>query len=261
MLSGGKATEERESTHVAEIHRSHCNVNGNEPWIDRGDVSAAEQLALKRRVKIRHNHPPPSSLLKGRFVRNVQEASKRVNESSNKPIITSITNPSPTPTPSIEHKTAAPQIDVKVAQTNVESAGDRFDLTIWDCGGQVEYYAAHQVLLSATSIFILLVDLTSTPSPSDRLIEWTRALYSRIDPEQLMVVFSKADLVDDALSLVDDALKACAKNGLPLMNRCAIISNTSSGVDGTTSLADVRSQIIAMCASHLRKLAKKRVCI
>ena len=261
MLSGGKATSEQESTHVAEIHRSHCSTNGNEPWIDRGEMSAAEQLALKRRSMIRHNHPPPSLPLSDEFVRNVQEASKRVNESSNKPIITSITKPSSSPT--IEHKTTAPQIDVKVAQTNVQSAdGDGFDLTIWDCGGQVEYYAAHQVLLSATSIFILLIDLTSKPSPSDRLIEWTRALYSRIHPQQLMVVFSKADLVkDDALPLVDDALKACAKNGLKLKNGYAIISNKSSEVADIRSLADVRSRIIAMCASHLRKLAKKRVCI
>ena len=76
------------------------------------------------------------------------------------------------------------------------SPTDGLQLHLYDCGGQSEYYAAHQLFLPPEAIYILVLTLNDSEGKIERdSLKWIRALKSRVSPQQIVIVLTQCDKV------------------------------------------------------------------
>ena len=78
-------------------------------------------------------------------------------------------------------------------------ARDGGEVSLWDFGGQEEYYMTHALFLSDRSLVMVVVDLSAYEDTDDSFEEcagqWLRALHVQLYRPQVVVVGTKCDLV------------------------------------------------------------------
>lgn len=87
----------------------------------------------------------------------------------------------------------------------------RFQFSIWDFGGQEEYYATHQCFLSERSMYLLLWDITHGEAGVNELKPWLDNITLRAPRSCVIIVGTHLDKVDeDQRSRIDELLQQVA---------------------------------------------------
>ena len=95
------------------------------------------------------------------------------------------------------------------------SLGKRvFHFSIWDFGGQEEYYATHQCFLSSRSLYLLLFNLKHGEKGVDELRPWLNNIALRAPKSRVIIAGTHLDEVaDDEREQVDTVLQKVADLG------------------------------------------------
>ena len=90
-------------------------------------------------------------------------------------------------------------VGVDVSEWNYGGIGKRrFQFSIWDFGGQEEYYATHQCFLSERSMYLLLFNLKHGEQGVDELKPWLDNIALRAPRSCVIIVGTHLDEVEDS---------------------------------------------------------------
>jgi GTPase SAR1 family protein len=134
-------------------------------------------------------------------------------------------------------------------------------VNVWDCGGQKEYYPAHQLFLHRNTVVLLAVSIADHDGPEERLVEWLRILKSRdIPASNLILLFTKADKCSDPNgpeSVVKKALEEANRLSLQVgIHHPLIISNHSLSKDQKLA---ARKLVYHVCVEVLKSVSNQIV--
>ena len=89
---------------------------------------------------------------------------------------------------------------------------NKFHFSIWDFGGQEEYYATHQCFLSQRSLYLLLFNLTHGEKGVQELKPWLNNIALRAPNSCVLIIGTHLDEVDDGERAEVDQLLQSAGN-------------------------------------------------
>ncbi|CAK9114649.1 Probable serine/threonine-protein kinase pats1 (Protein associated with the transduction of signal 1) [Durusdinium trenchii] len=107
------------------------------------------------------------------------------------------------PTTRGEDKETTISVDVVQVAFKASSAKKKGQISLWDFGGQEEYYMTHALFLSSRSLVMVVVDMEAYED-TDASFEtcagnWLRALQVQLVRPRVVIVGTKADKVDASL--------------------------------------------------------------
>ena len=105
------------------------------------------------------------------------------------------------------------------------SPGKRlFHFSIWDFGGQEEYYVTHQVFLSSRSLYLLLFNLKHGEKGVDELRPWLNNIALRAPKSRVIIIGTHLDEVaDDKREQIDTVLQKVADFGNSYSHKLDIV--------------------------------------
>ena len=99
-----------------------------------------------------------------------------------------------------------------------------FHFSIWDFGGQEEYYATHQVFPSSRSLYLLLFNLKHGEKGVDELRPWLNSIALQAPRSRVIIIGTHLDEVaDDEREQVDTVLQKVANLGNSYSHKVDIV--------------------------------------
>ena len=110
---------------------------------------------------------------------------------------------------------------------------NRFQFSIWDFGGQEEYYATHQCFLSERALYLLLFNLKHKEEGVQELKPWLKNLALRAPDSLVIIVGTHLDEVsDEERAEVDQILQSAGTLASAYTNKLKIAEILPVGLTG-----------------------------
>ena len=111
----------------------------------------------------------------------------------------------------------------------------KFQFSIWDFGGQEEYYATHQCFLSERSLYLLLFNLKHKEEGVQELRPWLESISFRAPNSLVIIVGTHLDEVnDEERKEVDQILQSAGALARAYTNKLSIAEILPVGLTGRT---------------------------
>ena len=145
-------------------------------------------------------------------------------------------------------------VGIDISEWSYRSSFNRpkFHFSIWDFGGQEEYYATHQCFLSQESLYLLLFNLTHGREGVKELQPWLNNLSLRVPKSCVIIVGTHLDelrneRVEDILALVSTTTEV-------FKNRLQIVDTIAVGLkNNLKNVAALKNAIYTHAANYKNK--------
>ena len=128
----------------------------------------------------------------------------------------------------------------------------KFHFSIWDFGGQEEYYATHQCFLSQESLYLLLFNLMHGREGVKELQPWLNNLALRVPKSCVIIVGTHLDEVGS--KNVDDILALVKASAEPFLTKLQVVDVLAVGLkNNVKNISALKNAIYNHAANYKNK--------
>ena len=145
-------------------------------------------------------------------------------------------------------------VDVSEWKYRPSSGKKNFYFSIWDFGGQEEYYATHQCFLSERAIYLVLFNLKQGDEGVHELTPWLNNIALRAPKSVVLIVGTHLDEIQttERTEKADRVLEKAADIASKFVNKLQIVQVLAVGLDDTLEGVAGLKECIYRCAAEYK---------